>query len=197
MLHRDCVYMLAADHRWQWEEWCDAHSVPRARIPEVKRLAYDGFLQAREQSAAVRSFGALLLDEQYASRVIADGLRAGIDVGTPAERPGAFPLEWTADPFDRALTGGFVQVLISQRPEQPAAIRDEQLVKLAALQAWCTDAGKPLVVEILVPRQGEPEMEFDASGRPAIVADVIRLAYAKSLAPDFWKVEGTPSADGA
>ena len=44
MLNSECVYMLAADHRWQWEEWCDARSIPRTRIPEVKRLASDGFL---------------------------------------------------------------------------------------------------------------------------------------------------------
>ena len=48
MLNPNCVYMLAADHRWQWEEWCDARSIPRQRIPAVKRLAFDAFLQARE-----------------------------------------------------------------------------------------------------------------------------------------------------
>src|SRR5262245_50596727 len=111
MLNSECVYMLAADHRWQWDEWCDAHQIPRERIGEVKRVAYDGFRQAREQSSAVREFGALLIDEQYASAIIADGLRAGADVGTPAERPGAFPLAWTMEPFERALTGAFVKVL--------------------------------------------------------------------------------------
>src|SRR5438309_10958722 len=112
MLQSERVYMLAADHRWQWEEWCDAHAVPRTRIGEVKRLAYDGFLQARDRSSAVRAFGALLLDEQYASAIIADAVRAGVEVGTPAERPGVFPLAWTTDPYDRALTGAFVEVLI-------------------------------------------------------------------------------------
>ena len=51
MLNPERVYMLAADHRWQWEEFCDARSIPRARIGEVKRLAYDGFLLARDRSA--------------------------------------------------------------------------------------------------------------------------------------------------
>jgi 5-dehydro-2-deoxygluconokinase len=52
-------------------------------------------------------------------------------------------------------------------------------------------------VEILVPRQGEPEAEFEATGRPAIVAALIRRAYARGLTPAFWKIEGTPSAEGA
>ena len=62
MLNPDRVYMLAVDHRWQWEEFCDKRALPRERIPEVKRLAFDGFLLARTRSAAVRDFGALLID---------------------------------------------------------------------------------------------------------------------------------------
>src|SRR5882762_5822647 len=98
-MNPDRVYMLAADHRWQWEEWCDARSMPRARIPEVKRLAYDGFLRARERSADVRDFGALLVDEQYSAAVIAHARTASVNVGTPAEKAGAFPLAWSTDPF--------------------------------------------------------------------------------------------------
>ena len=82
--------MLAADHRWQWEEFCDARALPRERIPEVKRLAFDAFLRAREQSAAVRESGALLVDQQYSSAVIAEALRTGLTVGTPAGRPAPF-----------------------------------------------------------------------------------------------------------
>src|SRR5205814_324008 len=112
MPNAERVYMLAADHRWQWEEWCDARSVPRDRIGEVKRLAFDGFMQARERSSDVRANGALLIDEQYASTVIAHAMKAGIPVGTPAEKAGAVPLAWAAEPLSRALTGAFVKVLV-------------------------------------------------------------------------------------
>src|SRR5438034_9086336 len=111
MLNPQCVYMLAADHRWQWEEWCDTRSIPRSRISEVKQIAFDGFMQAREQSPAVRANGALLIDEQYAPAVVGAAMKAGITVGTPAETPGAVPLAWTIEPFSRALTGAFVKVL--------------------------------------------------------------------------------------
>jgi len=197
MLNSDRVYMLAADHRWQWEEWCDARSIPRARIGEVKRLAYDGFLLARDRSAAVRESGALLVDEQYASAVVAEALAAGIAVGTPAESAGAFPLAWSAEPFSRALTGAFVKVLVRYRSDDDAAIRDGQWEKLDALQAWCRDAGKPIVVEILVARRGEAEDEFEAIGRPAMLAGFIREAYRRALTPGFWKIEGTLSPEGA
>ena len=53
------------------------------------------------------------------------------------------------------------------------------------------------MIEILVPRQDEPEAEFESSGRPALVAAVIRGAYGRGLAPDFWKIEATPAPEGA
>lgn len=197
MLNNDRVYMLAADHRWQWEEWCDARQIPRERIGEAKRVAYDGFLLARDRSPNVREFGALLVDAQYASPVVADALEAGLDVGTPAERAGAFPLAWSTDPFERALTGAFVKVLVRYRPDDEEAIRDGQWQKLDALQTWCRGAGKPLVIEILVARRGEEEDEFEAVGRPAMLAGFIREAYRRELTPQFWKIEGTLAREGA
>jgi 5-dehydro-2-deoxygluconokinase len=196
-LNPDRVYMLAADHRWQWEEFCDKRSLPRERIRDVKRLAGDAFLLARERSAAARDFGALLIDEQYASAVIARSIQAGLNVGTPAEKAGAIPLAWATDPFSAALTGAFVKVLARYRSDDEAAILAEQWARLDALQAWCRGAGKPLVLEVLVARKQEPEDEFEASGRPAMLAAFIAEAYRRGLTPDFWKIEGTRSAQGA
>jgi 5-dehydro-2-deoxygluconokinase len=197
MLNSECVYMLAADHRWQWEEWCNAKSIPRTRIPEVKRLAADGFRLARDRSPRVREFGALLLDAQYSSEVIAGARRDGLMVGTPAEKAGAFPLAWSTEPFERALLGTFVKVLVRFRPDDADEIREGQWQKLDTLQAWCRRAGTQLVVEVLVPRRQEPEDTFDAVGRPAMLADFIGEAYRRGLAPQFWKIEGTAAADGA
>ena len=191
------VYMLAADHRWQWEEFCDQRSLPRERIGDVKRLACDGFLLARERSDAAREFGALLIDEQYSSALIAGALKAGLNVGTPAEKAGAVPLAWAAQPFSAALTGAFVKVLARYRPDDEAAVRAEQWAKLEALQAWCRAAGKPLVLEVLVARKHEPEDEFEALGRPAMLAAFIAEAYRRGLTPEFWKIEGTLAPQGA
>lgn len=197
MLNPECVYMLAADHRWQWEEWCDARSIPRTRIAEVKQIAADGFRLARDRSSAVREFGALLLDAQYSSEVIAGALAAGLTVGTPAERAGAFPLTWSTDPFADALIGTFVKVLVRFRPDDSEEIREAQWEKLAALQRWCRGAGKPLVIEVLVPRRQESEETFETAGRPDMLAGFINEAYRRGVAPEFWKIEGTLAAEGA
>jgi 5-dehydro-2-deoxygluconokinase len=197
VLNSDRVYMLAADHRWQWEEFCDARALPRERIPEVKRLAFDGFRLARRHSTAVRNFGALLIDEQYSSAVIAEAMKAGLAVGTPAEKAGAIPLAWASDPFTASLTGAFVKVLARHRPDDDPAVQAEQWRRLEALNAWCRAAGKPLVLEVLVARTHEDEDEFEASGLPAMLAGFIAEAYGRGLTPEFWKIEGTLSPEGA
>ena len=66
--------MLAIDHRWQWEEWCDANQVGRSRISEVKELAAESFLDSRRRSATVRASGALLVDLTY-GRAAFDAVR--------------------------------------------------------------------------------------------------------------------------
>ena len=191
------VYMLAADHRWQWEEFCDAHSVARVRIPDVKAVIVDAFYLARERSSDVARDGSLLLDPQYSAAQITRARADGILVGTPAERAGAFPLEWpSAMPFAAAPAGGFVKVLVKDRADYGEALRTGQFDKLADLQLWCRSHTTSLVIEILVPRQDEPERLFEEEQRPAMLAATIRDAYARRIEPEFWKIEGTTSTRG-
>jgi 5-dehydro-2-deoxygluconokinase len=192
------VYMLAIDHRWQWEEWCDANSVDRSRIPTVKDLAAEAFLESRRRSSAVRTSGALLVDLTYGRAAFEAVQHAGAVVGTPAERAGAFPLEWT-DVFEQALPGAFVKVLVRHRSDLAAALVDKQREQLLDLQRWCATAGKTFVLEVLVaPAAGEeakPHTNFDAVGRPHLLADYIRASYNVGLVPDFWKIEGMPDRE--
>lgn len=191
------LYVLAADHRWQIEEWCDEHGVARARIPEIKALIFDAFRRARARHASVAAHGALLLDEQYAGPLILQARGERIVVATPAEKAGAFPLEWATTPFDRALTGTIVKVLVRYRPEHTPARVQAERDRLKTLAAWCAAHGRPLLVEVLVMRQDEDETVFETTGRPSIIVDYIRQAYADDLVPDFWKMEGTVSVDAA
>jgi 5-dehydro-2-deoxygluconokinase len=184
--------MLAADHRWQWEEWCDTNGIARTRIPEAKRLALDGLLAARERAPGVRDAAAFLVDQQYASSEIERGRAARVTVGTPLERAGVFPLEWAASPFWNAVAGDFAKVLVRHRPEWETAARQEQLSKLKELGDWCHANDRVFLLEVLVvARAGEREEEFERSVRPFIVAQFIREAYAAGVVPDFWKIEGT------
>jgi 5-dehydro-2-deoxygluconokinase len=192
------IYMLASDHRWQWEEWCDGVGVPRERIAEAKRLVFDAFRRAREQSDEVWQHGALLLDSLYGAEAVAAARAAGIPVGTPVERAGRFPLEWQDQPFHTGLAGNsFAKVLVRYRPEWEDAAKEGQMAKLLELQSWCRRQQMPLLVEIIIMRNGEDEREFEARGRPALLASVIRDAYRRDLVPDLWKIEATTSSTGA
>ena len=187
------IFMLAIDHRWQWEEWCDRANVSRSRIPEIKRLAAEAFLEARRASAAVHRSGALLVDLTYGYDAFEMAREAGAVVGNPAERAGVFPLQWTA-PFAEALRGRFVKVLVRHRPDVPAPIVDQQRQGLLELQRWCETSGRPLVLEVLAqPAAGQADAEeFDRSERPAILAGYIREAYRAGIVPQYWKIEGMP-----
>jgi myo-inositol catabolism protein IolC len=197
-MNRDQVFMLASDHRWQWEAWCDTAGVPRPRIAEVKRLVVDAYLLARERSADVARAGALLLDRVYGAEAIARARALGVPVGTPVERAGVFPLAWEREPFHEGLRGhSFAKVLVRDRPEWEPAARRGQLDRLLALQAWCRRERMPLLLEVVIMREQEPEQEFEEIGRPRLLASVIREAYGVDLEPDLWKIEGAGSVEGA
>ena len=192
------IYMLASDHRWQWDEWCDSVGIPRARIAEAKTLVFQAFRQARDRSGDVRQYGALLLDSMYGAGAVAAAKAERIPVGTPVERAGRFPLEWQDDPFHAGLRGNsFAKVLVRYRPEWEESAKEGQWRRLLELQAWCRGEAMPLLVEIIIMRQGEDEHDFEERGRPTILASVIRDAYRRDLVPDLWKIEVTSSSTGA
>src|ERR687891_540176 len=80
------VYMLASDHRWQWEEWCDSAGVPRPRISEVKNLVFEAFAAARERSDDVASHGVLLLDTIYGAEAVRRARAAGFPEWPPVAK---------------------------------------------------------------------------------------------------------------
>jgi 5-dehydro-2-deoxygluconokinase len=186
------VYMLAIDHRWQWVEWCEAHRIEPFRIREVKTLATDAFLLARRRSPHARDSGVLLIDLIYGTEGFARACAAGVAVGTPAERAGVFPLEWTGT-FEAALRGRFAKVLVRHRADVPQDIYERQLTMLGDLHKWCTAVEKPLIVEVLVSGPTEDEA-FEREGRPRLLADYIRSVYRVGVVPQYWKMEGVPDS---
>jgi 5-dehydro-2-deoxygluconokinase len=185
------IFMLAIDHRWQWEEWCAANSVDATRIPAIKTLAADAFLRARDESDGIRRTGALLVDLTYGRDAFDAATAAGAFVGNPAERAGAFPLQWTA-PFAEALPGRFAKVLVRHRSDVAAGIVDAQHRQLLELQQWCGAHGRPVVLEVLVAPAAGEEQDFDSGGRPRLLAEYIRRAYGRGIVPAYWKIEGMP-----
>ncbi len=186
------VYMMAIDHRWQWSQWCDENRIEHLRIREVKTLAVDAFLLARRESSQAMESGVLLVDLIHGREAFARARAAGSMVGTPAERAGVFPLEWTGA-FEESLPGTFAKVLVRHRADVPREAFDNQLAKLAELQQWCSTVNRPLVLEVLISGP-ETDPAFDREGRPRLLAEFIRSAYGRKIVPQFWKIEGVPDA---
>jgi myo-inositol catabolism protein IolC len=113
--------LLAADHRWRGKNSATSGRC-RASGSATSSARRRRLSAGARASAAARDFGALLIDEQYASAVVARSIEAGLNVGTPAEKAGAIPLAWATDPFSAALTGAFVKVLARYRTDDEAAI---------------------------------------------------------------------------
>jgi 5-dehydro-2-deoxygluconokinase len=194
----DELYVLAADHRWQWHDWCEAHGRPRDIIPDLKGVAVEGFLAARGRSADVQANGAMLLDEEYSGPLIAALRARDIAVAAPVEKAGVFPLEWTAEPFWAALTGSMAKVLVRYRPDYPPSRVEAEQQALRELSDWCRHQACPWMLEVVVPTEsGENEEQFAREVRPAAVARYIAQAYERGIRPDYWKLEGTTSVDGA
>jgi myo-inositol catabolism protein IolC len=179
-------------------EWCDANRRPRSVIPELKAIAVEGFLAVRERSTAVAAKGAMLLDEQYAGPLIHDLSRRGVIVAAPAERAGAFPLEWEGEPFWTSLTGSMAKVPIRYRPDYAEARVETERRRLRELDAWCRAHDRRWMLEVVVPcAPDEDDGEFARQGRPAAVAQYIEQAYAAGIVPTYWKMEGTTSGEAA
>ena len=185
------IFMLAIDHRWQWEEWCDANGVERGRIAAIKSLAAEAFLRARDESESIRRTGALLVDLTYGRDAFDATTAAGAVVGNPAERAGAFPLEWTAS-FSEALPGRFAKVLVRHRSDVAVEIVEAQYRQLLELQQWCGVNDRPVVLEVLVAPAAGEDKDFDSGGRPRLLAEYIRGAYGRGVVPAYWKIEGMP-----
>ena len=154
-LNPDRVYMLAADHRWQWEEFCDARSLPRERIRDVEARSPTTASCWRASAPPRRASSARCSSTSSTASPVDRRRTEGRPRRRHARGEGRRDSRSRGRPIPspRALTGAFVKVLVRYRPDDEAAMRDEQWAKLDALQAWCRGAGKPLVLEVLVARK--------------------------------------------
>ena len=171
--------MLAADHRWQWEGFCDARSLPRERIRDVKRVAYDGFVRARGRFTAAQGSGQLLIDAKYSS----DHRRLPRDSRWNSSGEGRGPLAWATDPFP-PLTGAFVKMLATIGGTTRQALAGRWAM-LESLQAWCRGSPSRRVGSAGGAKGGQDEFNRRAT---RVLAEFIA---GRTPRPDagFWKIE--------
>lgn len=180
---------LAIDHRAQIEAMADELGAPRARIAAFKRLAVDAAARVAKGAAG---FG-MLLDGRHGREALFRAGDHGFWIARPLEVPGSRPLRLETDaegslgaalnewPVDHAA-----KVLAFYHPDDDAALKAEQEAVLKRAALACRQVGRELLVEIICSKHGPVGDDT--------MARVMRRLYEIGIKPDWWKLEGQPSA---
>ncbi|EBV3599692.1 5-dehydro-2-deoxygluconokinase [Escherichia coli] len=181
---------LACDHRIQLEAMADKAGADRGRIPAFKVLA----VKAAARVADGRRGYGMLLDEKYGRAAMEEFARHDFDwLGRPVEMPGSRPLRFE---FSQDLGSQLVEwpvdhcikCLCFYHPDDPQALRDEQLAKIRQAFDAARKVGRELLVEIIAGKHGPIDDQT--------IARAIEQVYATGVKPDWWKLEpqATPTA---
>ncbi|MET9553206.1 2-deoxy-5-keto-D-gluconate 6-phosphate aldolase domain-containing protein [Streptomyces sp. NPDC006645] len=206
------LLILAADHRNSLESGLYGLTRPpdpaqAARISADKLLIYQALLDAAEELPETVQPG-ILIDEQYGAGVIELAGRSGgaVDLSVPVEASGS---EW----FEFAYGGRWrrhaeffpadhAKVLVRDNPGFDADRRAQQARDLAEVSSWAADAGRPLILELLVPASDDDKRavgddtarydaaRYDAERRPGLTVEVIEYLQDRGVEPAIWKIEG-------
>lgn len=185
----ETLMALAIDHRAQVEAMADQAGVPRERIPAFKRLAVDA---AARVAKGAPGFG-MLLDGRYGREALFRAGDHGFWIARPLEVPGSRPLRLETD-ADGSLGAALnewpvdhiAKVLAFYHPDDDAALKAGQEATLKRAALACRQVGRELLVEIICSKNGPVGDDTMAS--------VMRRLYEIGIKPDWWKLEGQPSA---
>ncbi|NMA98213.1 MAG: 5-dehydro-2-deoxygluconokinase, partial [Phyllobacteriaceae bacterium] len=142
---------LAIDHRLQMEDMCGGDAQKLARLPDFKVLA----VKAAAQIANGRDGFGMLIDDKYGRDALyaASAIR-NLWVAKPIELPGSRPLqfEFTQDLGSRLVdwpVDHCIKVLCFFHPDDPEAMRAEQIAKIRATFDAARKVGREILVEII------------------------------------------------
>lgn len=173
------------------------------RVRAGKQLVYRGVLTALAAGASRERTG-VLVDERYGADVARLVKEAGLQLAMPVERSGRewFELEYGDDWMAHvdAFDPDFVKVLVRDNPDFDADRRAEQAADLAAVSRALHDAGRPFLVELLVPATDEQQSavdDYDRDLRPDLVVQVIAFLQDHGVEADVWKLEGLDRTEDA
>lgn len=183
------IMALAIDHRAQLEEMADAAGVPRARIASFKTLAVAA---AARVAAGKPGFG-MLIDGAHGREALFRARDHGFWIARPLELPGSRPLALETDatgslgatlaewPVDHVA-----KCLCFYHPDDLAELKAAQEAVLKRVALACRQVGRELLVEIIASKHGPLDDDTTAA--------VMKRLYEIGIRPDWWKLEGQPSA---
>ncbi|AMJ63954.1 bifunctional 5-dehydro-2-deoxygluconokinase/5-dehydro-2-deoxyphosphogluconate aldolase [Bosea sp. PAMC 26642] len=183
------IMALAIDHRSQLEEMADAAGALREQIAAFKTLA----VAAAARVAAGRPGFGMLIDGSHGREALFQAGDHGFWIARPLELPGSRPLALETD-----VTGSLgaslaewpvdhvAKCLCFYHPDDEPAMKAAQEAVLKRVALACRQVGRELLVEIIVSKHGLLGDDTTAT--------VMERLYAIGIRPDWWKLEGQPSA---
>jgi myo-inositol catabolism protein IolC len=205
------LYLLAMDHRESlaatvYKIKGDPNPAEAKQIAAGKELVYQGLLMALDDGSSL-STAAVLVDERYGEQVARQAKAAGVTLAMPIEKSGQewFTLEYGTlgegiwMEHVEAFDPRYVKILVRDNPTFDVRARRRQMDDLATVSQVLTEAGRDLLLELLVPATPtQSSATYDEDLRPELTVRVIGEMQAAGVEPAIWKIEGlNASADAA
>lgn len=178
------IYALAFDHRSQLVEMAAACGAPESRLPSLKRLIADAFLQVVE-SDGLQGQAGVLVDERFGEQVLESLTGRDLWIARPVELPQSRPLEFeygdnVSATLQRWPSEQVVKCLVFYHPDDEIGLKQRQQAKLKTLFAACCQSGHELLLELILP-DGREDRGDDT-------ARAMRECYDLGIFPDWWKL---------
>lgn len=183
------LYVLAYDHRSQFEDLAREAGVPVARLRPLKKLINAVVAQVERDAGNAGRMGVLIDGRpELGAPALHDATGRGWWIGRPIELPGSRPLRF--DGTDSLATelqhwplAHTVKCLVFYHPDDAAALRAEQDAWLQQIWTATRVSGHELLLEVIPPKEALAEGD---QGEAAVAA--IRHFYDLGLKPEWWKV---------
>lgn len=181
------IMAFAIDHRVQLEAMADEAGAPRERLEALKVLALEATLLVADGRPG---FG-MLLDGTYGRDALFRATDHRLWIGRPVEKPGSRPLDFEgggslATFLNDWPLGHTIKCLCFTRPDDPPELTARQDRELLRLHDAARRGNRELLIEIIAGKHGV--LGDDTA------AQVLRRLYGLGIKPDWWKLEGQPSA---
>ncbi len=181
------IMAFAMDHRMQLEAMADEVGAPREKIKALKVLALEATVQVSDGRPG---FG-MLLDGTHGQDALFRATDQNLWIGRPVEKPGSRPLDFEGDGSLATFLNDWpmahtIKCLCFSRPDDPPQLTERQDRELLRLHDAARRSNRELLIEIIAGKHGVLGDET--------VAAVLRRLYGLGIKPDWWKLEGQPSA---
>lgn len=189
------LYVLAFDHRSQFEEMASRLGADYRQIPRMKQLIFEALTSIEQERPDLAGKLGLLADDTYARQVLCDASerQPAWWIGRPVEQPGSRPLVF--DRTDSLATKirdyplvHTIKCLVFYHPEDSAALRLAQEQRVLELWEAVRHSGHELLLEFIPPRT-MPAAAQDHDPDSIVLRTIARF-YHLGVKPQWWKLPG-------